>query len=392
MMKNYQKFFAITCMYIFFLLSSTCSLLAQKADKKTAMKILMVVGSFPVIHDICVLNQITGLIDRGHDVHIFAFSKGDCTNVQKDVIQYNLINKTTFKKLPSNVHTYDIVMFQFGHRIFDIKKQYKFKGKVVVCLRGYDITVFLNNNPHAYDAYFDRCDLFMPVCEAFKKTVEAIGCPSHKIVVQHSAIDCSKFKFKLRELPQHGTITIVSSGRFIEKKGFEYVIRAIAQLVEKYPCIHYMLIGDGALKGEYEKLIKELDIEDKVTLHGWCTHDDYIALLDRAHIFVLPSVTAKNNDQEGIPNVLKEAMAMGLLTVATDHSGNGELIEDGITGFLIPERDVAAISQAIDYVVTHQDQWSSIQVAAVHKIRREFDKEKENDRLEALLYDLVKKK
>jgi colanic acid/amylovoran biosynthesis glycosyltransferase len=391
-MKNYQKFCAIVCIYIFFLLSSTCSLLAQKAHKKTAMKILMIVGSFPVIHDICVLNQITGLIDRGHDVHIFAFSKGDYINVQKDVIQYDLINKTTFKKLPSNIHTYDIVMFQFGHRIFDIKKQYKFKGKVAVCLRGYDITVFLNNNPHAYDAYFDSCDLFLPVCEAFKKTVETIGCPSHKIVVQHSAIDCSKFSFKKRLLSQNGTITIASSGRFIEKKGFEYAIRAIAQLVKKYPRIHYMLIGDGVLRSEYEKLIIELGIEKNVTLYGWCTHEDYIALLDRAHIFVLPSVTAKNNDQEGIPNVLKEAMAMGLLTIATDHSGNSELIEDGLTGFLIPERNVTAISQAIDSVITHQDQWLSMQMAAVHKIRREFDKEKENDRLEALLYDLVKKK
>src|SRR5258708_24464289 len=108
--------------------------------QKKPMKILMVVGSFPVIHDICILNQITGLIDRGHDVHIFAFSKGDCINVQKDVIAYALINKTIFKKLPANLNSYDIIIFQFGHRIFDVKKEYKFKGKVVVCLRGYDIT------------------------------------------------------------------------------------------------------------------------------------------------------------------------------------------------------------------------------------------------------------
>lgn len=375
----------------FFLTLLFCCVASINANVKKPMKILMVVGSFPVIHDICVLNQITGLIDRGHDVHIFAFSKGDCVNVQEDVITYDLINKTIFKKLPANLNGYDIVLFQFGHRVFDIKKKHKFKGKVAVCFRGYDITVFLNNNPHAYDLYFDCCDLFMPVCEAFKKILEQIGCPSHKIIVQHSAIDCSKFVFKKRELPQNGVVNIVSAGRFIEKKGFAYVLRAVAELITKYPLIHYTLIGDGILKQEYENLIKELGIDQKVTLCGWQAHEKYIDLLDQAHIFILPSVTAQNYDQEGIPNVLKEAMAMGLVVVATDHSGNIELIEDGVSGLLVPERDCNAISQAVEYFLTHPNTWSSMQEAAVDKIRREFDKEKENDKLEALFYDLLKK-
>ena len=102
------------------------------AAQKKPMKILMIVGSFPVIHDICILNQITGLMDRGHDVHIFSFSKGDCINVQKDVIAYDLINKTIFKKLPANLDSYDIIFFQFGHRIFDVKKEYKFIFQILL--------------------------------------------------------------------------------------------------------------------------------------------------------------------------------------------------------------------------------------------------------------------
>jgi len=355
------------------------------------MKILMIVGSFPVIHDICVLNQITGLIDRGHDVHIFAFSKGDCVNVQEDVITYDLINKTIFKKLPPTLDLYDIILFQFGHRIFDIKKEYKFKGKVAVCLRGYDITVFLKNNPHAYDMYFDCCDLFMPVCQAFKKILENIGCPLHKIQVQHSAIDCSKFIFKKRQFPQESIINIVSAGRFIEKKGFIYAIHAIAQLVKKYPQIHYTLIGDGILKKEYKQLIKELDIEEKVQLCNWLTHKEYITLLDQAHIFLLPSVIAQNNDQEGIPNVLKEAMAMGLMTIATNHSGNSELIDHNVSGFLVPERDSNAIIQIVDYIINNSSRWSSIQIAGAQKVRKDFDKEKENDKLETILRGLLEK-
>lgn len=359
--------------------------------RKKPMNILMVVGSFPVIHDICILNQITGLIDRGHNVDIFAFSKGDFLHVQEDVIKYQLLNKTIFKKFPKSLDKYDIVMFQLGHRIFDVKKSHKFKGKVVVCLRGYDITVFLKNNPHAYDKYFDSCDLFLPVCNAFKEILKKEKCDPKKIVVQHSAIDCSKFKFQQKRLLPNEVINIVSAGRFIEKKGFPYSIRAIAQIIQKYPNVRYTIIGDGVLKEEYENLIKELNAEDTIKIIGWQTHKDYIDLLKKAHLFILSSITAENNDQEGIPNVLKEAMAMGIITVATDHSGNSELIENGVSGILVPERNSNAIYNAIDFLLRDTDKWLSMQKAAIKKIRKEFDKEKENDRLEAILYKLMKK-
>lgn len=391
--KDYHQFFVSLFLQSFFsLLLVFPTLLMSASQRKKPMKILMVVGSFPVVHDICVLNQITGLIDRGHDVHIFAFSKGDFVNVQEDVIAYDLINKTIFKKLPAHLNQYDIILFQFGHRVFDIKKEYKFKGKVAVCFRGYDITVFLNNNPHAYDKYFDCCDLFLPVCQAFKKILMKIGCPNHKIKVQHSAIDCSKFIFKKRELPQNGPINIVSAGRFVEKKGFKYVFYAIAELIKQYPQAHYTLIGDGVLKKDYENLIKELGIDEKVTLCGWKTHKEYIRLLDQVQMLVLPSVTAENSDQEGIANVLKEAMAMGLLVIATDHSGNSELIDHGVSGFLVPERNSNAIKENIEYLVKNPHIWESIQLAAADKVYQQFDKEKENDKLEAILYDLIQKK
>lgn len=354
------------------------------------MKILMVVSVFPKIHDICMLNHMTGLIDRGHIVHIYALAKGDCLKVQKDVITYDLVNKTFFEKLPPVLNDYDIIMFQLGHKLFDVNIN-NFKGKVVVCLRGYDITGFLQENPHAYNKYFDRCDLFMPVCEVFKNILEQEGCSPDKIVVHHSAIDCSKFTFQPKKLPENGIINIVSAGRFVEKKGFGYAIRAIARLVQKYPNIHYRIIGEGVLKKKYKKLIKRLNIGDKVKLDGWHTHEEYINILNKAHIFIAPSVIAKDNDQEGIPNVLKEAMVTGLCVVATDHSGNAELIEHGVSGFLVPERNSYAIYRAIEYLLKNPKKWLSLQLAAAHKIHEDFDKEKQNDTLEALLYALVHK-
>ncbi|HSC25156.1 MAG TPA: glycosyltransferase [Candidatus Babeliales bacterium] len=373
----------------FFLISLSCPMLTLCTSLKKHMKILMVVAEFPKIHDICILNQITGLLDRGHDVTIYAFAKGDCLNVQQDVINYDLINKTIFEKFPSHLDEYDIVVFQLGHKVLDIKKTHKFKGKVVICLRGYDITGFLQENPHAYDRYFDSCDLFMPVCDAFKKLLIAAGCNEKKIIVHHSAIDRSKFTFKPRRLPKEGSINIVSAGRFVEKKGFVYSIRAIAQLVHKYPQIRYTIIGEGVLEKKYKKLIKRLKVNENIKLDSWHTHKEYINILNKSHLFILSSVTAHNNDQEGIANVLKEAMAMGILVIATDHSGNKELITDGVSGFLVPERNSSAISNAIEYLLNNPDKWRLIQLAAANKVHEEFDTEKENDKLESIFYSIL---
>jgi colanic acid/amylovoran biosynthesis glycosyltransferase len=376
-----------------FIIDETISIvdeLISVVDQKKSMKILMVVSTFPSIHEVCILNQITGLIDRGHEVHIYASRKGDCVNVQESVLSYDLLNLTFFKNLPFNLNYYDIIVFQLGHKTRDIKNTHNFKGKIAMCLRGYDITAFLRKNPNFYNKYFKTCDLFMPVCEAFKTILEQKGCSSDKIVVCHSAIDCSQFMFKLRNISEDETINIISAGRFVEKKGFEYSIKAIAQLIKRYPRIHYTIIGDGVLKETYQQLINQLGVADNIKIDSWRTHKEYVSILDKAHIFVLPSVIAENNDQEGIANVLKEAMAMGLIVVATDHSGNSELIQDGVSGFLVPERNDTAIAKAIEYIINNSYQWSLIQLAAAYKVHNEFEKEKENDKLEETFYTLLK--
>jgi colanic acid/amylovoran biosynthesis glycosyltransferase len=80
---------------------------------------------------------------------------------------------------------------------------------------------------------------------------------------------------------------------------------------------------------------------------------------------------------------------MGLITIATDHSGNSELINHGVHGFLVPERNVAAIVKAVEYLCNNPGAWIPIQKAAAKKVQQEFDKEKENKKLERILYALL---
>jgi colanic acid/amylovoran biosynthesis glycosyltransferase len=376
---------------VHYALISLCMLLFSSIQSNALikpMKILMVVARFPKIHDICMLNQMTGLINRGHDVWIYSEKRGDTVNVQQEVISYNLIDKTMFY-LPDSLDDYDIVLFQLGHKVLDIRKTHGYKGKIVVCLRGYDVTAFLQQYPHAYDEYFKSCDLFLPVCDFFKHILLDHGCEPRKIIVHHSAIDCSKFRFKERLVPHKKNLTIISVGRFIEKKGFHYSILAVAHLIKKYPFIRYIIIGDGPLKNDYKKLIRQLGLVSKIKLDDWHAHDEYIQILNEAHLFIHPSVVATNNDQEGIPNVLKEAMALGIIVVATNHAGNSELIIDKVSGFLVPERDMEAICRVVEYILEHSEIWRPMQQAALQKIQREFETERENDKLETILYNLL---
>jgi colanic acid/amylovoran biosynthesis glycosyltransferase len=195
--------------------------------------------------------------------------------------------------------------------------------------------------------------------------------------------------FKQRTIPSEGIINILSAGRFVEKKGFAYSIIAVANLINTYPRIRYTIIGDGALKKKYLKLIHRLGMKGKITLKNWLPHEEYIKILDRSHIFIVPSVTAQDNDQEGIPNVLKEAMAMGLFVIGTDHSGNSELIKHNVSGFLIAERNVVAIVHAVEHILKNSQQLSTMQLAARNIVEQEFDNKRVNDALENIFLHLV---
>jgi len=228
-----------------------------------SLKILMVVSRFPKLHDVCMLNQIIGLINLGHDVYIFAGGKCKIEKVQEDVKKYGLIEKTFYKNFSKELHKFDIVMFQLGHEAFNIKREFEFKGKLVICLRGYDMSGYIKQNPSAYDELFSVCDLFLPVCELFKNRLIEFGGDPDKIVVIHSAINCSRFTFKKRYPPKKNCkLKIVSVGRFVEKKGFKYAILAITSLIRKYPNIRYSIIGGGGVRKKIERTYQKVEYEE----------------------------------------------------------------------------------------------------------------------------------
>lgn len=141
---------------------------------------------------------------------------------------------------------------------------------------------------------------------------------------------------------------ILSVGRFVEKKGFSYLVEACARLNAAGISFKCMIIGEhGDQLPVISRMIEALSLEGKVELRGAVTQDELKGLYRQAAVFALPCHILDDGDRDGIPNVMAEAMASGLPIVSSAISGIPELISDGVEGFLVPQRDSAALSSAI---------------------------------------------
>lgn len=376
---------------LFFMGMAQCFSLEQGVAKP-AMKILFFLQKFPYNNQVFINNQISGLIDRGHDVKIYAEKVSDSI-MPRVISKYNFDQRVFYDVIPPGESDFDIVLCQFGTSAPLCLSYFDrgLSGKLCIFFRGHDLTSFPNRYPNCYDKAFAKASLLLPVCENFADRLRTLGAPAEKIVMLHSAIDCNTFAFRERTFPEEGPVNIVSTSRLVEKKGIEYAIRAVAALHKVHPNIHYSIIGDGYLRIKLEKLVKELGAESYISFKGWQPSEQVARILDQSHIFILPSIVALNTNEEGIPNALKEAMAMGLPVVSTYHSGIPELVEHGASGLLAPEKDVVMLTKHLVYFVQNPALWSAMGRAGRAKIEHEYEMNKENDRLENILQCLLNK-
>lgn len=140
---------------------------------------------------------------------------------------------------------------------------------------------------------------------------------------------------------------LLAVGRFARTKGFPELLTAIARLKrERFP-VELTLVGDGAWKSKLLKLRSRLGLENVVKMPGFIPNDKLAAQMLSHHLLVVPSVVHKNGDRDGIPNVIMEALSLETPVVATDVCGVSEVVRDGQTGFLAPQRDPATLARAI---------------------------------------------
>jgi colanic acid/amylovoran biosynthesis glycosyltransferase len=264
-------------------------------------------------------------------------------------------------------------------------------SRVVTSIRGSDVTVHIKKRPMIYNRLFKEGDLFLPVCEFLKERLIQEGCEEKKIVVHYSGIDCSKFDYIQRERAPGDPMKVLTIARLIEKKGVAFAVEAVSRLLSKGEKIEYTVVGDGVLRESLQRMIEDMGIKRQVRLVGSKTHEEVKMALEQSHVLIAPSLTSESGDQEGIPNAIKEAMATGLPVISTLHSGIPELVTDGVSGFLVPERDAASLAEALAYLISHPEACNWMGKAGRMQVKEGFDTHSLNKKLEELYQGLMQK-
>jgi glycosyltransferase involved in cell wall biosynthesis len=141
---------------------------------------------------------------------------------------------------------------------------------------------------------------------------------------------------------------VFSAGRFVRKKGFEFLIDATATLSARWPQLTVVLGGDGDLRAEFEARARTAGAAGFLRFVGVLSQDDVARYLAAADVAVVPSVRDSTGNVDGLPNVVMETLASGTPLVATRAGGIGAVVEPDVTGLLVAERDPAALAAAID--------------------------------------------
>ncbi len=256
-------------------------------------------------------------------------------------------------------------------------------GAVATVFHGKDMSAYLKRHPQAYRTLFRHGDLFLPISEAWRAKLIALGAPEGRTLVHRMGVDTARFVETPRTLHAGEPVRFIGVGRMVEKKGFDDALRAFADYRANpaAPPATLTLIGDGELREYLENFATSFGFGSTVRFAGLLPHAEVKRELEAAHIFVLPSKTAASGDMEGIPVALMEAMAQAMPVLATRHSGIPELVEHEVSGLLCDEGDWRALARNMAALANGPERWPALGAAAAAKVRADFDLKLWNDRL-----------
>jgi colanic acid/amylovoran biosynthesis glycosyltransferase len=251
----------------------------------------------------------------------------------------------------------DVIHCHFGttaRTIADLKAIGAIKAPMLSSFHGMDITVFpKTHGKEYYTRLFKVSEMFTGNSAFIINKMYETGCPAQKTHKIPECINIDQFEYR-GEAPKRTVLKIFTVGRFVEKKGYEYSLKAVALLKKQNIVFQYDIVGEGPLKEKMIALADELGIKDMITFHGGMKQEELKNIYSASHIFLLPSVTAANGDTEGQGLVLQEAQAIGVPVLATLHNGFPDSIIDGKTGYLVPEKDPVALFEKL--VVLNNDE------------------------------------
>lgn len=387
-------------------------------------KVYFFVRTFPVLSQTFVLNQVKDLKDKGLDVHVLAVNPiSDTSSVLSSIFGRDEDEKvTSILPEPHSKKSWIVMLLGalfcacakrrwpiIGLASRLVRKKAFFSAKDLLCLawhlRNKNIVMenciahFGSNGVvldylrkaklidcenlftvfHGYEiSRYDQLKLWqeeygklggklLPISEHWAESLVNFGANKSSIEVVHMGVDVDTFSFSDKELSS--PLQVLSVARATEKKGLKYAIEAI---LNSELDVHLTLIGDGRLLPSLKVLVEQHPNKSRVTFLGARPPERVSSELKKTDLFLLPSVQDSMGDKEGIPVSLMEAMASGVIVLSTIHSGIPELIDDGVSGFLVPERDALAIQEKMKEIVKNPE-LSLIRKNARAKVDNEFN-------------------
>ncbi len=231
----------------------------------------------------------------------------------------------------------------------------------VVTIHGADLYITIKKNTgclYALKQVFKRADRIILVSNELKKILSNYFEVSDKLLVIGNGIPINKiYTCKDNIDPSNNKnkgFMLLSVSCLIERKGIDYNLRALSKLINKYPELRYIIVGDGIEKDKLRELAKELGVYERVEFTGMLSHDDVLKYMKEADIFSLPSW----NEAFGV--VYIEAMACGKPVIGCEGEGLKDFVRNFETGLLVKPKDVDSLAEAMDFLLTNPDKAKEI--------------------------------
>ena len=284
--------------------------------------------------------------------------------------EYQLLSSLLEKRGADLMHIY------FGHTgVHLLPFIERWSRPCVVSFHGADVAAKpeIRDYGKKLKSLFKAVPLVLSRSHSLNQRLISLGCPPEKLRLCRTGVPLRQFPFVQREAPVDGRWKLLQACRLIPKKGVATTLCAFAIFQKEFPKAELIIAGKGPLQGHLEELAEELGIASKVQFRGFLTQGELLDLYASTHIFVHPSETPPDHNQEGIPNSVLEAMSTGLPVVATTHGGIPEAVEHGRGGLLVQERDFESLATALKEIARSRNAFREMGLLASEYVAANFE-------------------
>lgn len=323
----------------------------------------------------------------------FLYSLDDFSKMRQyvEILFFRLFDYFRFFERICKKNSIQILHVHFGYhgvKLLGLKK--KLNIPMICSFYGDDAFAYprLGNNIKRYHRLFRQADKILVLGIYMKAELIRLGCPENKISIHHLGIDVDNIRFSKRSIPKGGRVRFLIASSFVKKKGVDLAVKALANCKEDYD-FTLDIIGDGPLKDEIIQAIEMSGIKSRITLHGYKTYDYFINLAYECDIFIQASLTTAQNNKEGTPMAIVDALATGMAVVSTRHSDIPEIVVDGENGYLANENDVGSLEHCIRKLLDDPDKIEVFSMQGRAWIEKEFNARTQTIKLEEYYSKLI---